>query len=93
MRTALLAALALAAGLAPLAAQQTPRAIGAAGGPSVTIDFVAVDAKGEPVRNLTAADVTVRIDGKDRAVRDLRFIARDAPATGPAVDPPPAPCR
>lgn len=97
MRTARLVRLTLAisfacgAGFAPLAAQQTPRAIGAAGGPSVTIDFLAVDAKGEPVRNLTAADVTVRIDGKDRTVRDLRFIARDAPAAGPAVDPPPAP--
>ncbi len=62
-----------------LAAQQAPRPAGAAGRPSTTVDFIAVDAKGQPVTTLTAADVAIRIDGKAREVRDLRLVRHDPP--------------
>jgi len=40
----------------------------------VTADFVAVDADGRPVIDLTAADVSVKVDGRSRTVRSLQFV-------------------
>ena len=74
-------------------AQQNPRTIGAGPGSIVAVDFVAVDAKGQPVADLSAADITVRIDGKPRDVRALQFVRRELPAVVgmPTADPLPAP--
>ena len=33
-----------------------------------TVDFVAVTADGSPVENLTPGQITIKIDGKERAV-------------------------
>lgn len=58
----------------------------------VTADFVAVDANGQPVTDLTAADVSIRIDGRNRTVHSLQFVpmARPGGESGfaPAVPPP-----
>jgi VWFA-related protein len=74
-------------------AQQNPRSLGAATGPVLTIDFGAVDPKGQPITDLTPADIAIRIDGKPRDVKSLQLIKRDAPAplNAAASDPLPAP--
>ncbi len=74
-------------------AQQNPRSLGAGSGPVTVVDFAAVDAKGQPVTDLTAADVAIRIDGKPRDVHALQLIRRDPPAPlgMPVSDPMPAP--
>jgi len=88
-------AAAVMAGLsaAALGAQQNPRILGPASGPVMTIDFGALDAKGQPVTNLNTADLTVRIDGKPREIRQLQLITRDKPLPvgTPASDPMPQP--
>jgi VWFA-related protein len=47
----------------------------------LALDFVVVDAQGQPVRDLRAEDVTVKIDGRTRAIRALEFVAVAAAAT------------
>ena len=89
MRTLLLSLLAGTVALAMPGAEQTQRAIGTGSAPTVVIDFAAVDAKGQPVTDLTPGDLAVRIDGKPRAVKDLQFVKRDA--SGASMDPLPAP--
>ncbi|TAK17072.1 MAG: hypothetical protein EPO35_03950 [Acidobacteria bacterium] len=89
MRTLLLSLLAGSVALALPSAQQTQRSIGAGGAPTIVVDFAAVDAKGQPVTDLTPGDLTVRIDGKPRAIKDLQLVKRDA--GGAVVDPLPAP--
>lgn len=76
-----------------LTAQQNPRSLGAASGPTVTIDFGAIDGKGNPVVDLTAADLAIRIDGKARDVRGLQVFKHDPPSLtiAPVGDPMPAP--
>lgn len=95
MRYAAVVAAAFILGFSVVAphAQQNPRSLGAGSGPATIVDFAAVDAKGQPVTNLTAADVTIRVDGKPRDVRGLQLIKRDPPAPlgMPASDPMPAP--
>jgi VWFA-related protein len=83
--------LAIALAGAALDAQQTPRTIGAASGPTTTVDFLAIDAKGRPVTDLTAGDVTLKLDGKTRVVRSLEFVKRDAAAPVAAAAPAAAP--
>ncbi len=84
------AALAAFAAAVSVQGQQAPRTLGAASAPVAVIDFAAVDAKGQPVTNLTAADVTVAINGKPREVRGLELITRERPGAASA-DPLPAP--
>ncbi len=60
-------------------AQQNPRTLGSGAGTTTTVDFSAVDAKGQPVTDLNTADVTVRIDGKPRDVRALQYVRREKP--------------
>jgi VWFA-related protein len=60
----------------------------------LTVDFVVVGRDGHPVPDLTAADVTVRIDGRTRPLRSLQFVtAADPPPAGaaPAGSPMPPP--
>jgi len=61
---------------------QRPQGGGAAG--PMLVDFTAVGADGKPVTDLTAADVTIKIAGKNRAITDLALkkIAAAAPAAG-----------
>lgn len=89
MRTLLLSVLAGTVVLAVPGASQTQRQIGAGSAPTVVVDFAAVDAKGQPVTDLTPGDLTVRIGGKPRSVKDLQFVKRDA-SSAPA-DPLPEP--
>lgn len=70
-------------------AEQTARRIGAASAPTVVVDFAAVDAKGQPISDLTPGDLTVRIDGKPRVVKDLQYVKREL--SGAGADPLPAP--
>jgi len=66
----------------------------AGAGSGVTVDFVAVNASGEPVTDLKASDITVRIGGRDRSVTNLELrriggsgdaaAAPAAPASAPA---------
>ena len=67
-----------AALLADAPAPQAGSAIERAGGP--TIDFVAVEADGTPVRDLQRSEVEIRINDRVRVVRSLRRVAA-APAT------------
>lgn len=48
----------------------------------LALDFVVVDAQGQPVRDLRAEDVTLKIDGRTRAIRSLEFV----PVAGAAAD-------
>ena len=89
MRTLPLALLAGTVALAMPSAQQTPRQIGTGSAPTIIVDFAAVDAKGQPVTDLAPGDLTIRIDGKPRVVKDLQFVKRDT-GSGP-VDPLPPP--
>ncbi len=43
------------------------------------VDFVAVSADGSPVTNLTADQITIKVDGKERAVSSLELVRYDAP--------------
>jgi VWFA-related protein len=53
------------------------------------VDFVALGADGRAAPDLTAADVTVKIDGRVRAIRALHLVTIAEAAEGPAVPPPP----
>ncbi len=90
MRTLLISLLAGCVALAVPSAQQTPRSIGTGSAPTIVVDFAAVDAKGQPITDLTPADLQVRVDGKQRVVKDLQFVKREA-GGGAASDPLPAP--
>jgi hypothetical protein len=70
------------------------------GGPAgdLVIDFVAVDASGQPVAGLQPADVTIKIAGKARTITGLELKRFDAggaapaaaaPAAAPTAAPPP----
>jgi len=50
---------------------------------TLTVYFLAVGPDGKPVADLTAAQVSIKIDGKDRAVRALKFV--QPPAAGAAA--------
>ena len=67
-----------------LTAQQAARTIGPESGPTMTIDFSAIDAKGQPVTDLVAADLAIRVTNKARVVRGLQLVKRD-PAAAPGV--------
>jgi hypothetical protein len=55
---------------APSAKTQDPR--------TMTIDFLALDGKGEPIGPLTPADVAVKVSGKDLAVQSVELITLGA---------------
>jgi len=63
-------------------------------GEPVSLDFVALGSDGRPVLDLSAAQVTLKVDGKERKIQALRLVkSGDGPAAGPApsTDPAPAP--
>ena len=57
--------------------------------PVSTIDFVVTTADGSPVTDLTAAELTLRIDGKTRQIRALHVVNADETAELAASAPPP----
>jgi hypothetical protein len=67
-----LACVALLALAAPVVAQQPP----------VTMSFRALSEAGAPVLDLKAADVTVKVDGKPRAVKSLELVTISTGAGG-----------
>lgn len=93
MRHATIVAAALAAGLSAVAlgAQQNPRTLGPGSGPTTIVDFFAVDAKGQPVTDLTPADVAIRVDGKARDIKELQLVKRERPLPLGAAAPDPMP--
>jgi VWFA-related protein len=53
-------------------------------GDPVTVDILALTADGRPARDLKPEDLTVRLDGKTRTVRELLLVPiADAPGSGP----------
>jgi len=64
-------AIAIAAAQAPVLSQSGPVT---AAGDSVRIDVIATDFRGRTVDGLTAADFSVREDGLEQAVDDVRFV-------------------
>src|SRR5258705_11597255 len=46
----------------------------AAAGDAVRIDVIATDARGQPVDSLTAADFSLREDGFEQAIDDVRLV-------------------
>ncbi len=59
----------------------------------LAVDFVVVDARGQPVRDLRADDVTLKIDGRTRPIRSLEYVALagspnpSVPTLGPILPP------
>ena len=59
----------------------------------LAVDFVVVDANGQPVPDLRADDVSLKIDGRTRPIRSLEYVAlagssEDALATVSPLQPP-----
>ena len=55
---------------------------------TVLVDFRALDASGNPVMDLKAADLVLRVGGRERPVSSLELIKRGDRAPSPAVAPP-----
>ena len=51
----------------------------------VQVDVSAVDGNGRPIRDLTAADFDLRVDGKRRGIVSAQFITVDARSETPAA--------
>ncbi|HSC28219.1 MAG TPA: hypothetical protein VLD67_13155 [Vicinamibacterales bacterium] len=73
-----------------VAAARSPQAPKAGGG-SVTVDFRAFTGDSQPVRDLKAEDVTLRIDGKPRQIRSLILVDMAAAAGAAAESASPLP--
>ena len=52
----------------------------------VTLDFLAVSNAGDPVRDLKADEIIVRVNNRERPVRSLQFVALDQTARPVAVE-------
>ena len=65
------------------------RAAGQQGSPGgVSLDFLAVSPDGLPVADLKAPDVSLKVDGRARPIRSLRFVqVSDGTAANAAIDP------
>jgi VWFA-related protein len=57
----------------------------AAGGAAVLIDFRAVAEDGQPVADLTPADVTLRIGGRPRPIKSLDFVRVSGEGSAPVA--------
>jgi VWFA-related protein len=79
----------LAGGLTAAAQKppQPPRPTFSASVDIVSVDVNVIDRNGRPVRDLTAADFTLSVDGRPRKIASAQFISVSAPAT--AAAPPP----
>jgi hypothetical protein len=73
-------------GIAAVFRAQAPSAV-------VTFDFIATTGDGQPVTGLTPADVSLKVGGRERAVRDLEVVeiaaGTSTPAPVPSALPPP----
>ena len=68
-----------------LLAQQLPQTTFRSGVDRVAVDVVVVDDEGRPVSDLTAADFTLRVDGKPRTIASAEFVSlRRLTDPGPA---------
>src|SRR3954451_23716873 len=56
-----------------------------AGVEALPVDVAVVDDKGQPIRDLIAADFAVRVDGRPRRVASAQWIAAGAAATTAAT--------
>jgi hypothetical protein len=56
------------------------------GATPMTVDFIAVGADGQPIADLTAGEISLKVGGKDRPVTSLELVRFTAPAT--ALPPP-----
>lgn len=63
-------------------------AIAAAQSPQVVVRAFASD--GKPILDLTAAEITLRVDGRDREIKTLDLVSAPVPATGSATSGTPA---
>jgi hypothetical protein len=94
---ALVLALGLAGGVSVLAQRG-----GGQGGqmqlPPITVNFQALSSDGTPVGDITAAEITLKVDGRDRTLESLRLVEfgasaglpiPDAPGEAGTVPPPP----
>ena len=93
VRLAVGTALALAGGVLATAAQppQLPRPTFSSKVDLVSVDVNVIDADGRPVRNLGAADFTLRVDGQLRKIVSALFVsmarsAAEAPAETPRAE-------
>ena len=51
----------------------------------VTADVTVVDKDGRPLTGLTAADFSVRVDGRPRTIASLQFVAQEGAPPGAAA--------
>ena len=72
--------------LLPLLALTAAAALAQAGTAPVTIDFT-VTQRGEPVLDLSASDLTLRVGGRERAITSLRLIQLDGQTRHSGSDP------
>jgi len=81
-----------AAAIALAAQGQTERSLGAAGSGRQEITFYASTNDGQPVPDLTAAQVELKVDGKARPIQSLHFVkiadAGAAPSAASELPPP-----
>lgn len=75
----------------PQAQNPAPAASRERGTSVVTLDFAAASKDGRPIVDLTAADVTVQIDGKARTIRSLQLISFADVTSGAAAAAAPLP--
>ena len=59
----------------------------------VALDFLAIDDEGRPVLNLKPAEITLKVDGKARQIKNLQFFklattSVEQPVAPPKIDPP-----
>ena len=75
--------------IAPLAAQQAAQPPAERATPLLSITFAAVTTDGTVVGDLSAADVSLKLDGRTRPVRSLQLVAVAAGDSADAPLPPP----
>ena len=71
-----------------LSAQQTAAPQFRAGTELVAVDFQVIDESGRPITDLKPADLTLRVDGRNRDIRALQFVkvaATSAESAGPVA--------
>jgi hypothetical protein len=78
-RTRTVSALSIAAGCgATLVAWQTPQTpVFRDATEMVRVEFLAMSKTGDPVRDLGPADLSVRMNGRDRSIASLQFVGLD----------------
>src|SRR3954468_20328728 len=70
------AALIVASALQLVSGQQVAQQPAERAAPLLTISFAAVRSDGTPAADLSAEDVSIKIDGKPREIRSLQLVSR-----------------